>query len=356
MYALDKWDELKTLALSAEDLLGTAAVKLSDDRKFQMRHSIRRARAREQGLLSDLPRQCVSAGCLASRFVAERGEGGCDLTRLVAFGLPQVVLWVDAAAPDHRRQAVLGRERGRVPNDEHGAAWRRPISPLPEPFGRSELDNPENLQRIPPAYRYTRSTAQFDLTVDQLFFEMKMNPWTVQNVLDSFSSRYSFTDTVFLPGDPFRTYPGGISFTHDQGVGNAFSPPGKSSYEEGGLSGLFSQMTHEQLVNWVLCAGVWLARAPEEETQPWLDQSIGTFHSTLTSLVNRDHPDPLMRDGIMSADSSRTLGGSEITTYDSLDTSLGQGAAASLPRFLPPAAPLSPDRVSAPCHLTIEVI
>lgn len=66
------------------------------------------------------------------------------------------------------------------------------------------------------------------------------------------------------------------------------------------------------------------ARVPDDESQAWLQQSLGVFHSALTSLVNRDHPDPAVRDGIMSADSSRTLGGSEITTYDSLDTSLGQ--------------------------------
>lgn len=107
-------------------------------------------------------------------------------------------------------------------------------------------------------------------------------------------------------------------------MGNAFSPPGRSSYEEGGLSGLFSQMTHEQLVNWVLCAGVWSARVPEEESTPWLEESQGVFHGALESLLNRDHPDAARRDGVMSADSSRTLGGSEITTYDSLDTSLGQ--------------------------------
>lgn len=65
---------------------------------------------------------------------------------------------------------------------------------------------------------------------------------------------YSYTDTVFLPDDLHRTYPGGISFTHDQGVGNVFAPAGQSAYEQGGLHGLFSHMTHEQLVNWVVCA------------------------------------------------------------------------------------------------------
>lgn len=40
--------------------------------------------------------------------------------------------------------------------------------------------------------------------------------------------------------------------------------------------------------------------------------------------THRDHPVPEERDGIMSCDSSRTQGGAEITTYDSLDKSLGQ--------------------------------
>jgi hypothetical protein len=44
----------------------------------------------------------------------------------------------------------------------------------------------------------------------------------------------------------------------------------------------------------------------------------------LTSLLNRDHPDPAQRDGIMDLDSSRCEGSGEITTYDSLDSSLGQ--------------------------------
>jgi hypothetical protein len=40
--------------------------------------------------------------------------------------------------------------------------------------------------------------------------------------------------------------------------------------------------------------------------------------------MNRDHPEPDERNGVMSLDSSRCQGGSEITTYDSLEPSLGQ--------------------------------
>ena len=160
----------------------------------------------------------------------------------------------------------------------------------------------------------------FDLTVDQLFFEMKMNPWTVRNELDLFLRRYSYRDTVRLPNDPTE-YPGGIGFTHDMGVANVFSRPHFSCYELGGLTGCFSYMTHEQVVNWLLCAAVYTTQTNDHA---WLRENFATVEACFQSLLNRDHPDPAQRDGVMSLDSSRTRGGAEITTYDSLDVSLGQ--------------------------------
>lgn len=160
----------------------------------------------------------------------------------------------------------------------------------------------------------------FDLTVDQLFFELKMNPWTVKNELDLFTRRYSYEDTVRLPGDD-TVYPGGISFTHDMGVANSFSRPGYSAYELHAIDDCFSHMTHEQLVNWVLCASVYVSQTGDNE---WLSRNLGVLEQCLDSMVNRDHPDPAKRTGIMGLDSSRTMGGAEITTYDSLDVSLGQ--------------------------------
>ncbi len=160
----------------------------------------------------------------------------------------------------------------------------------------------------------------FDLTVDQLFYELKMNSWTVKNELDLFVKRYSYEDTVRLPGDD-TVYPGGISFTHDMGVANSFSRPGYSSYELHAIEDCFSHMTHEQLVNWVLCASVYVEQTGDKV---WLDSNLGIFEQCLESMVNRDHPDPAQRSGIMGLDSSRTMGGAEITTYDSLDVSLGQ--------------------------------
>jgi len=160
----------------------------------------------------------------------------------------------------------------------------------------------------------------FDLTVDHLFFELDRNPWVVRNQLDWFVKRYSYRDKVRLPGDQ-TDYPGGISFTHDMGIGNCISRPGYSSYEKFGLDGCFSHMTHEQLVNWVCCAVSYVKKTGDNK---WLRANRRIFRDCLTSLVNRDHPDPRQRDGVMSADSSRCLGGAEITTYDSLDISLGQ--------------------------------
>lgn len=160
----------------------------------------------------------------------------------------------------------------------------------------------------------------FDLTVDQLFFEMEMNPWTVRNELDWFSQRYSYQDTARLPNDPTE-YPGGIGFTHDMGIANVFSRPHFSCYELGGLTGCFSYMTHEQVVNWLLCAAVYTTQTADDG---WLHENFATLEACFQSLLNRDHPDPAQRDGVMSLDSSRTLGGAEITTYDSLDVSLGQ--------------------------------
>jgi hypothetical protein len=160
----------------------------------------------------------------------------------------------------------------------------------------------------------------FDLTVDQLFYEMKMNPWTVKNELDMYSKRYSYYDKVRFPGDD-KEYDGGISFTHDMGVGNTLSRPGYSSYEIYGRKACFSHMTHEQLLNWVCCATVYVNQTKDKL---WINDNLSILIECFKSMLNRDNPDPQKRNGVMSLDSSRVMGGAEITTYDSLDVSLGQ--------------------------------
>ncbi|HEY3328859.1 MAG TPA: glycoside hydrolase family 52 protein [Capsulimonadaceae bacterium] len=158
-----------------------------------------------------------------------------------------------------------------------------------------------------------------DLTVDQLFFEMAMNPWTARNELDHFSSRYSYRDQVYPPGKSDALTDGGISFTHDMGVANVFSRAGHSAYEKTGLHGCFSHMTHEELVNWLCCALVY-----GESDAGWLSSNLAIITDCFTSMVNRDSSELAARNGIMALESSRCSGGSEITTYDSLDESLGQ--------------------------------
>jgi hypothetical protein len=101
------------------------------------------------------------------------------------------------------------------------------------------------------------------------------------------------------------------------GVANTLWRPGYSSYELFKLDGCFSHMTHEQLVNWVLCASVYVTQTGDKA---WFKRQRKTFAACLQSLINRDGSGT----GVMQRDSSRCLGGAEITTYDSLDVSLGQ--------------------------------
>jgi hypothetical protein len=184
----------------------------------------------------------------------------------------------------------------------------------------------------------------FDLAVDQSFYELSQNPWLVRNVLDQFVARYSYQDELTRPADgatrrrdshsrnphalaefvpnPAQTgLPGGLSFTHDMGVAGQFSAPGQSSYELPGLAGCFSYMSAEELMNWVLTAVSYVTATSD---RAWLVQRAPVFRACLDSLEQRDDPEPARRTGLVNLDSSRCAGGWEITTYDSLDPSLGQ--------------------------------
>lgn len=160
----------------------------------------------------------------------------------------------------------------------------------------------------------------FDLTVDHLFFELSWFPWAVRNVLDLFVSRYAYRDKIAV--GPSESKPGGISFTHDMGVNNNFTPAGHSSYECDHLHGCFSHMTMEQLLNWVLCAVCYALHTGDKK---WLKGKEEILLECAESIRRRDNPDRAKRDGVMKHDSLRCgHDGAEITTYDSLDTSLGQ--------------------------------
>ncbi len=144
-----------------------------------------------------------------------------------------------------------------------------------------------------------------DLTVDQSFWELIFSPWTVRNELDAFLDRSSYTDRY------------GLAFTHDQGVADCFSPRGSSSYELPGLSDCFSYMSYEETLNWALSACLYVRNSHDAL---WAEGASQPLAACLDSLRSRDKNG----DGIMDVDSDRCEGGAEITTYDSLDISLGQ--------------------------------
>jgi hypothetical protein len=144
-----------------------------------------------------------------------------------------------------------------------------------------------------------------DLTVDQAYWELCFSPWTLRTELDFLLSQSTYHDTL------------GIAFSHDQGVADCFTPKGHSSYELPGLLDCFSYMSYEETLNWVLSACLY---AHNTQDVSWAENKIGALLMCLSSLLARDQNG----DGIMDADSDRCEGGSEITTYDSLDISLGQ--------------------------------
>jgi xylan 1,4-beta-xylosidase len=181
-----------------------------------------------------------------------------------------------------------------------------------------------------------------DLSVDHVFWELDRNPWLVRNLLDNFVRLYSYTDEIKIYKDdvalkalpqqdphqtppppdaaqlsrPYDRKPGGLSFCHDMGAHNNFSPKGRSSYELANLTGCFSYMTQEQLCNWTLVAACYMAKTGDKE---WLDRNRGVIECVLTSMVNRGGDV-----GFAQYDSTKCAGGQEITTYDSLDHSLAQ--------------------------------
>jgi xylan 1,4-beta-xylosidase len=144
-----------------------------------------------------------------------------------------------------------------------------------------------------------------DLTVDQAFWEARFSPWTLRNELDSFIERSAYEDSF------------GIAFAHDQGVDDCFTPKGRSCYELPGLSDCFSFMSYEETVNWTLSACLYSGIVGDLS---WAKDRRSTISACLRSLLARD----ANGDGVMDRDSDRCVGGSEITTYDSLDISLGQ--------------------------------
>lgn len=154
-----------------------------------------------------------------------------------------------------------------------------------------------------------------DLTADMVFYELRMHPWTIRNVLDLWTSRYFYYDEVTVPKGSGQHYPGGISFNHDMGRYTTFTPPGISDYET------YISMAHEELTNWLLCGALYWKTSNDET---WLQSNASIFQDCLESLINRDHFDENLRDGVQSLITTYDGAVEEITTYDALDPSLKQ--------------------------------
>ncbi len=170
---------------------------------------------------------------------------------------------------------------------------------------------------VPEGQYYWRNT--MDLCADHLPFEMAHSPWVVRHLMDRFLSTYSFKDQLRFPGEN-KLYPGGLSFTHDMGSYATWSNKGESLYEQANLTGCYSHMTMEELLNGVFLLGA-LALSGKEKI--WAKKKESIYLAVLESMERRDHFDPAKRDGILKGESNRVGPlGAEITSYDALDHSL----------------------------------
>ncbi len=158
-----------------------------------------------------------------------------------------------------------------------------------------------------------------DLAADHLAFELAHHPDVLRNLVDGFIDRYAYHDTVRFDGEARALRPGGISFTHDQGNYTAYSPPGFSGYEQTDKEGVYAYMTTEQLLNGVYCAAGYAIAGGDEA---WARGRLAIARELVASMENREHFDPLRRDGILRAQSARAGIGREVTTYDALDHAL----------------------------------
>jgi hypothetical protein len=81
-------------------------------------------------------------------------------------------------------------------------------------------------------------------------------------------------------------------------------------------------MTMEQLLNFVICATTYSLHTKDHA---WLTKRSTVLLACAESMRRRDNPNTNERNGLMKFDSLRCgASGAEITTYDSLDISLGQ--------------------------------
>ena len=154
----------------------------------------------------------------------------------------------------------------------------------------------------------------FDLTVDQVFMELAMHPWTVRNELDLFANRYHYTDQLEKAKSGEPPQPGGLAFSHDMGIAFEFKTAEQIAHP-------VPIMSQEELQNWILCAGLYWKKTGDDA---WLKGKREVLEQCLQSMQRRDDVDPAKRDGLTTYTTYTPPGskGREITTYDSVDQSL----------------------------------
>lgn len=228
------------------------------------------------------------------------------------------------------RHGLDGAASLRASASEREEQWKRLI---PDPLERALMAqaaqgyyaNSSLLRDANGALHWSVCEGQFawrntlDLAVDQLPFELAQHPSVARNVIEGFIRRYSYTDSLTFEQDTEPTRPGGISFTHDQGNYTSYSPEGFSGYEAPDRCGVYAYMTTEQLLNGVFCSA---AVAISGGDPAWAARHGELARRLLSSIENREHFEPSLRDGILRGQSSRAGRGAEVTTYDALDHAL----------------------------------
>ena len=172
-----------------------------------------------------------------------------------------------------------------------------------------------------------------DEAIDQVFWELKQNPWVVRNRLENFVKFYSYHDQLKrgINGTAHPTLaPGGIAFCHDMGVHANFAPRGCSSYELPDQKSRFSFSAHEQLCNWILLAASYVARTGDAD---WLRRHEQTIDACTTSMFSReglslDNGGAERKDAgtvatLMTMDTARCGSGVETMSYAALDPNFG---------------------------------
>ncbi|MGO9200909.1 MAG: glycoside hydrolase family 52 protein [Limisphaerales bacterium] len=152
----------------------------------------------------------------------------------------------------------------------------------------------------------------FDLTVDLALYESQMHPWTLRNVLDTFSGAiprtdYSFDHPLYDALSRAEVSENGYSFHHDMGDWPTSNVPGTDPAFD-------DYMGQEQLENWILSAGLYWSRTGDGA---FLATNTAVLEACLNSMLLRDDTNAAARNGI-----TKNINRPEGTTFDDLPASL----------------------------------